>query len=101
MLTFRGPTPTTITVEQDYNGDGTSDATINVVEQSAYTSTQIDTADLDYETDSQMPRLDITKYVKVLGDYYDRNFSEWRTVTKFSINADYESIEVKAFGDTK
>lgn len=44
-----------------------------------------------------MPRLDITKYVKVLGDYYDRNFTEWRTITKFSINADYESIEVKAF----
>jgi hypothetical protein len=84
-------------VEQDYNGDGTSDATIKVIEQSAYTSTFIDTTDLDYETDPKMPRLDITKYVKVLGDYYDRNFTEWRTITKFSINADYESIEVKAF----
>jgi hypothetical protein len=48
-----------------------------------------------------MPRLDITKYVKVLGDYYDRNFTAWRTITRFSINADYESIERNAFEDTK
>jgi hypothetical protein len=48
-----------------------------------------------------MPRLDITKYVRVLGDYYDRNFTEWRTITRFSINADYEAIEVLAFQNTK
>lgn len=48
-----------------------------------------------------MPRLDITKYVKVLGDFYDRNFKAWRTVTRFSINADYEALELSAFGDTK
>jgi hypothetical protein len=44
-----------------------------------------------------MPRLDITKYIKVLGDYYDRNFTAWRTSTRFSINADYEAIEKEAF----
>ena len=40
-----------------------------------------------------MPRLEVAKYVKVLGDIYDRNFEAWRTITKFSINADYEAIE--------
>ena len=48
-----------------------------------------------------MPRLDITKYVKVLGDYYDRNFTAWRTITRFSINADYEAIELESFQNTK
>jgi hypothetical protein len=48
-----------------------------------------------------MPRLDITKYVKVLGDIYDRNFTAWRTITRFSINADYEAIEYKSFADAK
>jgi len=40
-----------------------------------------------------MPRLEVAKYVKVLGDIYDRNFKAWRTITRFSINADYEAIE--------
>jgi len=35
----------------------------------------IDKADLDFKTDPKMPRLDITKYIRVLGDYYDRNFT--------------------------
>jgi len=48
-----------------------------------------------------MPRIDITKYVKVLGDYYDRNFTAWRTITRFSINADYEAIERHSFNDAK
>jgi len=48
-----------------------------------------------------MPRLDITKYVKVLGDYYERNFTSWKTITRFSINADYEAIEYQSFADTK
>jgi len=48
-----------------------------------------------------MPRLDITQYVKVLGDFYNRNFTAWRTITRFSINADYEALELKAFENTK
>lgn len=47
-----------------------------------------------------MPRLEISKYVKVLGDFYDRNFTSWRTISRFSINADYEALELEAFSDT-
>jgi hypothetical protein len=48
-----------------------------------------------------MPRIDITEHIRVLGDFYDRNFSSWRTFTTFSINADYEAIEKKAFLKTQ
>lgn len=47
-----------------------------------------------------MPRLKIDKYIKVLGDFYDRNFTAWRTVSRFSINADYEAIELESFQNT-
>lgn len=93
VATFRGATPTTIKVNQDYTGDGQTDAVITVTEQSSYTSTVIDTGDINWQVDPKMPRLDITKYVKVLGDYYERNFTSWKTITRFSINADYEAIE--------
>jgi len=40
--------PTVIEVNQDYTGDGKTDATIKVTEQSAYTSSFIDTDNLDW-----------------------------------------------------
>lgn len=48
VMTYRGDTPTVVEVKQDYTGDGQTDATIKVTEQSAYTSTFISTDDLDW-----------------------------------------------------
>lgn len=81
----------------DYDAEGNPVGNVTVTEQSGYSTIDIPTDDLDWNTDPKMPRLDITKYIKVLGDYYDRDFANWKTVTRFSINCDYEAIEKSAF----
>mmetsp|Transcript_36078 Transcript_36078/g.55393 ORF Transcript_36078/g.55393 Transcript_36078/m.55393 type:complete len:257 (+) Transcript_36078:1037-1807(+) len=50
-------------------------------------------ADIDFETDPLFPRLDITKYVAMTGDYYTKaEEGENKTVTTFRMHADYETM---------
>lgn len=44
-----------------------------------------------------MPRFDFTKYVEVLGDETNTNSSEFKTITRLSMRAAYEEMEIEAY----
>lgn len=57
--------------------------------------------DFDFNTDPWLPSLDITKHIKVLGDYFSENESDERTITTFRMYADYETFIKDAYYDSK
>jgi len=104
---YRGDKESTIIEEIDLNGDGTAETTKSITVKSGYNKLDFkvydankNTQDFDWKTDPLMPRFDFTKYVEVLGDEHSSNFSEFRTVTRLSMRAAYEEMEIEAYEDT-
>lgn len=44
-----------------------------------------------------LPKWDITKYVTVLGDYFDQDYSKFRSYSTFRIKVNYELLEQNAY----
>ena len=54
----------------------------------------------DWTTDPLMPRLDITKFIEVLGDYENKNYTDFRTYSRLTLRADYQKMELEAMEET-
>lgn len=48
-----------------------------------------DKQDFDWTTDPLMPRFDFTKHIEVLGDFENKNYTEFRTFTRLSLIIDW------------
>lgn len=64
-------------------------------------SISIPFSEFDFETDSLVPRLDITKHIEVLGDYFDLDTDQTRTISTFEIYVDYHKLIMTAYEDVK
>jgi hypothetical protein len=55
---------------------------------------------MDFLTDPYLPRIDISSYIQVLGDFFSLNSSDPRSITSVKLFFDYDTMQINALEET-
>lgn len=56
--------------------------------------------EFDFKTDPFLPKIDISDYIYIFGDYFSLDSTEPRTITTVSLIVDYDNMQRAALNDT-